>query len=257
MINAAKIAGLMPPGIKGLGYRFVFRKRKILEPGPFIKTVSGKCGLEIGGPSVFFQFSLPLYHHASSIDGVNFSQETMWEGSIASGKPFQYMKNHAGRQIIAEAVDLAVIEDVSYDFILSCHSLEHVANPLKALLEWNRVLKPGGTLILVVPNKESIFDHRRPVTTFAHLVSDFDLNTGESDLTHLPEILELHDLKRDRAAGTHTEFRERSMKNFENRGLHHHVFDLQTLTEAVNFAHFEIQHSGSSYYDHFVLCTKA
>jgi len=257
MINAAKIAGLMPPSIKGMGYRFVFRKRKILDPGPFIKAVAGKCGLEIGGPSIFFKFSLPLYHHASSIDGVNFSQETMWEGSIQSNKPFNYMKGRAGRQIIAEAVDLAEVEDASYDFVLSCHSLEHVANPLRALLEWNRVLKPGGTLILVVPNKDSIFDHRRPVTTFAHLVSDFDLSTDESDLTHLTEILELHDLKRDRAAGTLKEFQERSIKNFQNRGLHHHVFDLQTLTEAVTFTHFEVQHSGYSYYDHFVLCTKA
>ena len=166
------------------------------------------------------------------------------------------MKNHAGRQIIAEAVDLTEVEDASYDFVLSCHSLEHIANPLKALLEWNRVLKPGGTLILVVPNKDSIFDHRRPVTTFAHLVSDFDLNTNESDLTHLPEILELHDLRRDRAAGTLIEFQERSMRNFENRGLHHHVFDLQTLTEVLTFTHFGVKHSGSSYYDHFLLCAK-
>ena len=256
MINAAKIASLMPPSIKELGYRFVFRKRKILDPGPFINSVAGKSGLEIGGPSIFFQFSLPLYHYASSIDGVNFSQETMWEGSIASDKPFRYMKNHAGRQIIAEAVDLTEVEDASYDFVLSCHSLEHIANPLKALLEWNRVLKPGGTLILVVPNKDSIFDHRRPVTTFAHLVSDFDLNTNESDLTHLPEILELHDLRRDRAAGTLIEFQERSMRNFENRGLHHHVFDLQTLTEVLTFTHFGVKHSGSSYYDHFLLCAK-
>jgi hypothetical protein len=81
-------------------------------------------------------------------------------------------------------------------------------------------------LVLILPDPRQTFDHRRPVTTLAHLQADFDRHTGEDDLTHLEEILSLHDLRRDALAGTAEQFRARSQRNAENRCLHHHVFDL-------------------------------
>lgn len=41
----------------------------------------------------------------------------------------------------------------------------------------------------------------------------------------------LHDLKRDKPAGTLTQFRERSLLNLDNRGLHHHIFDAPLIDE--------------------------
>ena len=219
----ANISLLMPDSLKKIAYRYIYRSRRVSDPKQFISAVAGLHGLEVGGPSIFFEISLPLYQHSYSIDGVNFAHETIWEGSLTPDRPFSYYKKRSGRQFIAEATALCEIKDDSYDFVLSCHSLEHVANPLKALLEWNRVLKPGGALILVVPNKVSIFDHRRATTTFSHLLSDYEANVDEHDLTHLSEIIELHDLAKDRAAGSLEQFHARSIHNFENRGLHHHV----------------------------------
>lgn len=40
----------------------------------------------------------------------------------------------------------------SQDFIFSSHLLEHLDDPQKALSEWYRVLKPGGTLFLYLPH---------------------------------------------------------------------------------------------------------
>jgi len=57
------------------------------------------------------------------------------------------------------------------------------------------------------------------------MIEDRERRTDERDLTHLPEILELHDLGLDPAAGTKHNFHQRSLRNFENRSLHHHVFD--------------------------------
>jgi len=57
------------------------------------------------------------------------------------------------------------------------------------------------------------------------MLQDYDQNIQDYDLTHLPEILLMHDLSMDRSAGTREAFRERSQKNFTNRCLHHHVFD--------------------------------
>jgi hypothetical protein len=56
------------------------------------------------------------------------------------------------------------------------------------------------------------------------MLEDYECDTQEDDLTHLPEILQLHDLSMDPPAGTAEEFRQRSLNNFENRCLHHHVF---------------------------------
>ena len=245
---------LLPASIKRIGYKVVFRGRKITNPSPFLSAVSGKRGIEIGGPSLFFDLSLPIYKTVGSLDGLNFARQTIWEGKIDDSLDFSYRKRRIGTQVIGEASDISNVKTHSYDFVLSCHSLEHVANPLKALREWKRILKPGGFLILAVPNKESIFDHNRPVTTFSHLLADEQSNVDERDLTHLQEILELHDLGRDKAAGSFEEFRVRSLDNALNRGLHHHVFDANLLAECTKHTDFKVLEMHSSYYDHLVLC---
>jgi SAM-dependent methyltransferase len=56
--------------------------------------------------------------------------------------------------------DLAEIPDNAFDVVFSNHSLEHVPNPILALKEMRRVLKPGGKLLLVLP----IDDWRRQKT---------------------------------------------------------------------------------------------
>ena len=245
---------LLPVSIKRIGYKIVFRGRKVANPTSFLNAVSGKRGIEIGGPSIFFDASLAIYQAASSLDGLNFARQTIWEGNIDESMDFSYRKRRLGNQVIGEASDLSNVEAHSYDFVLSCHSLEHVANPLKALREWKRILKPEGFLILAVPNKESIFDHNRPITTFSHLIADEQSNVDERDLTHLQEILELHDLGRDKAAGSFEEFRVRSLDNFSNRGLHHHVFDADVMSECLKYVGYKVLEMRSSYYDHLALC---
>lgn len=202
--------------------------------------IHDKSGLEVGGPSRIFRDGgfIPLYHIVKTLDGCNFSNCTLWEGTIESGQKYLYYPNKVGTQYVLEASDLSAIESSKYEFLLSCNCLEHVANPLRAVGEWLRVLKEDGILILILPNKNFCFDHNRPVSTFAHLLEDFNNNTTEDDLTHLNEILELHDLELDKKAGTKEEFRERSLKNFENRALHQHVFDLPLLIEL--FDHFNL-----------------
>ena len=206
--------------------------------------VSGKCGLEIGGPSNIFKAVglIPIYQVIKSLDGCNFSHETVWEGKITEGAE-RYLydtKRHKGYQYVRDAVELRGISNGNYDFILSSHSIEHIANPLKAISEWLRVLKPGGFLLMVVPHKDGTFDHRRPITQLQHLIDDFDRSTTEDDMTHFTEIMELHDLGLDPAAGDLNSFRQRSMKNSENRCFHHHVYNTSVVVQMVDYFRMQI-----------------
>ena len=75
------------------------------------------------------------------------------------------------------------------------------------------MVKPGGTLVVVVPDRRQTFDRRRPITPFEHLLQDHERNMGEDDLTHLEEILRLHDFAMDPEAGDREAFAARCRAN--------------------------------------------
>jgi SAM-dependent methyltransferase len=186
-----------------------------------------KVGLEIGGPSRIFaeRHLIPVYSICQRLDNCNFGGQTIWSGSFKDSG----FDHRVGEQFVAEGSDLHVVPDGKYDFVLASHALEHIANPLRALTEWKRVLKAGGALLVIVPDKRRTFDHKRPFTTIEHLESDFRAITQEDDLTHAEEILALHDLSLDPLAGSREEFRERCLQNHSFRAMHHHVFSLEVL----------------------------
>ncbi len=141
-----------------------------------VSLVEGKRGLEIGGPSEVFHGwyrPLRLYNKVGSLDNCDFSRTTPWSSHSDS---FQFSRfRRPGRIIVCDGSNLAGVENGSYDFVLSSHNLEHFANPVKALKEWQRVLRPGGSLILVLPHYEKTFDHRRRLTS----VSPYDRRLRE------------------------------------------------------------------------------
>ncbi len=128
-----------------------------------------------------------------------------------------------------------------------------MANPLRALNEWKRILKPGGTLLVVVPDKRHTFDHRRPFTTFDHIKADFESNVSEKDLTHLEEIIALHDLDLDRQAGSPQQFRQRCLLNASHRAMHHHVFSPEVLVEMFTFLQMKVVHISAERPHHIIV----
>lgn len=207
-----------------------------------VTCFQNKSGLEIGGPSSIFanHGKFPIYRLAKGMDNVNFSTRTVWTGSIDKTKGFTVAGKRMGNQYIGDAVFLDSFVERNYDFILSCNNIEHIANPLGAIQKWLLRLESNGCLLIVAPRKESNFDHRREVVQFEHLLTDCQQNVSEADLTHLDEILEFHDLTLDPPAGTLTQFKERSLNNFANRCLHHHVFDLSVLKKIFDYFGLEV-----------------
>ncbi len=235
-------------GIAGLISAVFFRLYHLLVRTESFYNVKnllyGKSGIEIGGPSQVFSANglFPIYPIVGHLDNCNFGDTTVWEGDINEGQVFQFdRKKPAGWQYIVEATAMGRIPSASYDFVLSSHVLEHTANPILALSEWIRLLKDHGTLVLLLPHKDGTFDHRRPVTTMQHVIEDFNVGMTEKDLTHMSEILVLHDLSRDPVAGDIAAFKARSERNFENRCFHHHVFDTHLAVSLVHHMDLQIQ----------------
>ena len=204
------------------------------------EMVQNKVGLEIGGPSKYiFGELVPIYRYASRIDNCNFSTETIWENSVVEGKNFAFNgEREPGMQYVCDAGNLPQIRDESYDFVISSHVIEHIANPIRALGEWLRTLKPRGTAIFVVPHRDYTFDHRRPLTTLAHIIEDFEKSVGEDDQTHLQETLDLIDYSmipydRDKLAALGRDV-------FNTRALHHHTFDEDSFRKLLAVAGFDV-----------------
>ena len=236
--------------LRTLGYRrslalaLRHRLRRRLRVYPLCARLveEGAC-LEIGGPSRFFgrDGSLPLYPLAASVDNCTFAERTVWHDANEEGRTFSYDESRpSGRQYILDATDLDGIEDESYDAVLASHVIEHVANPLRALAEWRRVLRAGGALVLVVPHREMTFDHHRPVTELEHLLDDLEREVGEDDPTHVEEFVELFDLDRDPVLRTRAELAARTAGFVENRCIHHHVFDSALVVRLLDCAGFEL-----------------
>jgi len=144
---------------------------------------------------------------------------------------------------ICDATDLYFAKDNEFDFVCSSHVLEHLTNPIKALEEWIRVVKKGGSIYCGVPDKRLTFDHRRKRTTLLHLIDDHVSDIGPLDTTHLCDILYNSDLSLDSIN------REQAFKRMLEYVLaggvqtsqpHHHVFIKQDLIALFNYVGLEM-----------------
>lgn len=83
-------------------------------------------------------------------------------------------------KIVAQQEDATSLSfpDASFDRVIATHVLEHLPNPHRVLREWIRVLKPGGTLSVVLPCDPGLAwrlgRHMGPRRKFEALGIDYD-----------------------------------------------------------------------------------
>jgi len=202
------------------------------------KRINGKVGLEIGGPSWLWRSYVPIYRWAKRVDNLNRASTTIFgQNHIEGRSTFKYWMMKSGDQYISEG-NYSFFKDDIYDFVVLRDVLEHLANPIKMLVEIRRIIKPGGVVILTVPNKLGTFDYGRPNTTFAHILNDYINQTKEDDETHFQEAI---DLLHDHIAPEYTsrdELTKLIKNNVKTRFLHHHVFSEETLSRVCSESGF-------------------
>lgn len=129
--------------------------------------------LEIGGPT-----KTDLYDFMRSVDNVVERGETAAyfhqpehprvEDGRVDGAAYVPNGQPLGQTLQRHGTMLYGVADLAYDAVFASHVLEHFVDPLAALIEWDRVLRPGGALVLVVPwaggGKIWYDEHKEPAT---------------------------------------------------------------------------------------------
>ena len=82
---------------------------------------------------------------------------------------------------IVASGDALPVPNESQDFVVSSHVIEHFFDPIKALEEWLRVVRPGGYVFIIAPHKDRTFDRENPRTTLAELIGRHSGTIAEPD----------------------------------------------------------------------------
>ena len=117
------------------------------------------AGIEIGG-SAHNSFNLPNCKNIDYSDNMHTIFKIEEEKMCGEKMPVD---------IVAEGDDLP-LEDNSVDYCISSHVLEHFPDPILALKEWLRVVRPGGYVFSIVPKQNALPTETRPCTQLQELL---------------------------------------------------------------------------------------
>lgn len=120
--------------------------------------LDGLRGIEIGASA----------HNAFGLNTLNIDY-TDENNTAFKQEEIRHIGRFAHVDIVSPGDDLP-FKDGFWDFVISSHVIEHFYDPIKAVQEWLRVIKPGGFVYIIAPHKERTFDKDRPRTPLAELI---------------------------------------------------------------------------------------
>ena len=71
--------------------------------------------------------------------------------------------------IVAPGDDIP-FKDNTLDYVISSHVIEHFFDPIKAMQEWYRVIKPGGYIFTIAPHIDRVAEEARTTVTPLSLI---------------------------------------------------------------------------------------
>lgn len=162
---------------------------------------------------------------------VRFADMFSYESLKNTMYPGQQAHDLISPDYVTDIKTLAGIPDSSLDFIVACHVIEHTNNPIAAIDSCYRALKPGGTLVLVVPDMTKTFDSKRVLTTLDHLIEDYETPSRERDLEHYEEFYtKAFEIPSDAKLDDYA-----AQKQAEGGDLHYHTWTFESFEKLVDW----------------------
>jgi|SRR5690606_25923828 len=129
---------------KFLPYGYVNQRQNVLSPSTLSLERHRLLWLYLKNETGFFTDKLKVLH---------FAPEQAFYHKFRKLKNLDYTTTDLNSPLADVKADICDLpfEDNTYDFILCNHVLEHIPDDTKAMKEIYRVLKPGGTAILQIP----------------------------------------------------------------------------------------------------------
>lgn len=223
------------------------------------EIINGKKILEIGGPSPNNYWIPKFYEISLYTDIINFSDQN--NISLELGCKEKLNDNLKYRKIyklnIDDTYEYINFIEKDYDIILTCHCLEHQANPIKQLLLWKKLLKKGGIIINILPEKSLTLDCNRPITKFSKIIQKYEDNIEEDDITEIDEMILYKNTNPDKISGITNICALEDLKNNPSnikkyRPLHQHVYDFNLLKNISNFINMKQFMEFNIYLDNWV-----
>ena len=139
---------------KFLPYGYENQRENVLSPSTLSLERHRLLWLYLQRETGFFSDKLKVLH---------FAPEQAFYSRFRKLKNLDYTTTDLNSPLADVKADICQLpfEDNSYDFILCNHVLEHIPDDTKAMKELYRVLKPGGTAILQIPqdlSRETTFE---------------------------------------------------------------------------------------------------
>ncbi len=234
--------------------KILFRARRTLKPD--FKNISSKvasrfipskaaslckgAGIEIG--AMCSPAKLP---NANSIAYADIGTAEEMRQSISDLGYSGYQGWYPKVDIIfaPDAPPLKLVPSGSIDFVYSSHSLEHSPNPIAALCDYLRVVKKGGIVFTIIPNKRFTYDRLREVTPLSRLVYKYHQDIWRYTLEEYRDVF-------FSTADNHEVYTGKTemdvidawkSDSLHHKGHHHiHVFDENLLMSLVEYVCGEI-----------------
>jgi SAM-dependent methyltransferase len=136
--------------------RLLWRLHNTRDSALAHRWLDGLSGVEIGGAA----------HNAFHLDTVNVDRSRDMD-TVYKREELECAGVAMAVDVVAEGDDLP-FPDSAFDFVLASHVLEHLADPIRALEEWERVARRY--VFVVLPHRDRTFDRDRPVSPVEELV---------------------------------------------------------------------------------------